>query len=166
MSSSGKLEVSNCPGCGVEPNRLHKFPCQLEQCPYCGGQMIGCICYDHVVMLTLTQNIAAIKNIPQNDDRVPWNGLTPGTKECRDLDWYTKSNDNGKSWVECESNEEGAREDLMRFFTHAKWDRETKRFIVDEPEPEQNIEIESEEPEKKPIKLIDIIKHIISYISQ
>jgi hypothetical protein len=33
-----------CPDCGALQGEYHEFPCDIEECPDCGGQFIGCGC--------------------------------------------------------------------------------------------------------------------------
>ena len=35
---------ARCHDCGVAPGGFHHFGCDAEQCPRCGGQLIGCDC--------------------------------------------------------------------------------------------------------------------------
>lgn len=34
-----------CGDCGVKEGQLHEFGCDMEVCPFCGGQLISCDCY-------------------------------------------------------------------------------------------------------------------------
>jgi hypothetical protein len=36
----------SCGDCGVQRGELHLVGCDLEQCPRCHGQAIGCACED------------------------------------------------------------------------------------------------------------------------
>lgn len=36
---------SRCGDCGAEYGYFHHPYCDLETCPVCGGQMLGCDCY-------------------------------------------------------------------------------------------------------------------------
>ena len=33
-----------CPDCGVAPGGFHARGCDIEQCPYCGRQLLACVC--------------------------------------------------------------------------------------------------------------------------
>jgi hypothetical protein len=104
-----ECDAAECPRCGVMPGELHVPDCTVERCPYCGGQAIGC------------------EPAPM-DDRMPWTGLWPGVAECREFGWYARPMPGG--WLPCEKDKPGAIEDLNRLYAEARWDRESKRFIL------------------------------------
>jgi hypothetical protein len=33
-----------CDDCAVKPGGIHHYLCDMERCPNCGGQLIGCGC--------------------------------------------------------------------------------------------------------------------------
>lgn len=33
-----------CHDCGVREGEIHRLGCDMEQCPFCGGQLISCFC--------------------------------------------------------------------------------------------------------------------------
>ncbi len=43
--------MSKCHDCGVEEGQLHEFGCDMERCPFCGGQLISCDCCYHYLHL-------------------------------------------------------------------------------------------------------------------
>jgi len=112
---------SECPACGVAIGKLHKVGCDVEQCPYCGGQVLSCCCGGN-----------GLGFVP-DDDRLPWTGLLPGAAECKALGWYAWPA-NG-SWAPAAHPDLSP--DLDRLHKEAKWDRETKRFVVPE-DPRQD----------------------------
>jgi hypothetical protein len=97
-----------CPDCGAAPGEFHEAGCDIEQCPYCGGQLISCDC----------------ARVPPLDDRLAW----PGAAECRDFGWFARLVP-GTGWVSCGPEEPGAREDLNRLHVEAVWDRQQQRFV-------------------------------------
>lgn len=37
----------DCHDCGIKEGQIHKEGCDMERCPFCGGQLISCsCCYD------------------------------------------------------------------------------------------------------------------------
>lgn len=104
---------NGCRDCGVGPGEFHKGDCDIEQCPYCGGQLVSCGC----------------RGTPPLDDRMAWTGVWPGVAECREFGWYSRLVP-GMGWVPCSADEQGAVEDLNRLHAEARWDRTEKRFVL------------------------------------
>jgi hypothetical protein len=102
-----------CPDCGVGVGEYHRPGCDVEQCPYCGSQLISCCC----------------RRRPPLDDRLAWTALWPGVVECREFGWYARMVP-GQGWVSCAADEPGATEDLNRLHVEAKWSRKKKRFVL------------------------------------
>jgi hypothetical protein len=109
-------EGDPCPDCDVAPGEIHEWGCDIEQCPYCGGQLISCDC----------------RRKPPLDDRLAWSGVWPGQDECREFGWFARLVP-GRGWVPCEPGEQGAIEDLNRLHVEARWNRRRKRFVRRQP---------------------------------
>jgi hypothetical protein len=109
-----KKESAACPDCGAAPGELHEPGCDVEQCPYCGGQLISFGCGP------------SERGVPA-DDRLPWAGEWPGQQECREFGWYARPAAVG--WEPCAVDDPGAIPDLNRLHTQAVWDWESKRFV-------------------------------------
>lgn len=43
-TTPGKFEIQVCSDCGAEEGELHHLGCDMEHCPFCGGQLITCDC--------------------------------------------------------------------------------------------------------------------------
>ena len=42
----GEVEGRECPDCGTPHGGFHHPGCDMERCPRCNGQLIGCGCLD------------------------------------------------------------------------------------------------------------------------
>jgi hypothetical protein len=44
-ASKGKMiRRATCGDCGVKEGQLHVLGCDMEVCPFCGGQLLCCLC--------------------------------------------------------------------------------------------------------------------------
>jgi hypothetical protein len=51
IEGGNNLIVSNCGACGVSEGQLHQPGCDMEKCPFCGGQLISCDCVYEILGL-------------------------------------------------------------------------------------------------------------------
>jgi hypothetical protein len=97
----------------VFPGQYHRNGCDIELCPYCGDQLVGCVC---------------AAPLPPLDDRIRWEGVFPGVEECQEFGWFAQLIP-GRGWMPCAEEEPGAEPDLHRLHEEALWDRVGKRFV-------------------------------------
>ena len=85
-----------CPDCGARVGRKHKDGCDVERCPHCGGQALGCIGFD-----------------PNDSRREPWTGKWPGEADCERLGFLVGGDrslpDINRLFAECVWNAERQR---------------------------------------------------------
>lgn len=105
------MSGDRCPDCGVKPGQWHRRGCDIEQCPYCGGQAGHCDAEGPIPL----------------DDRLRWRGLWPGEAEAIKYRWYCKLTRRG--WRSCRPDALGAVPDLNRVRREMSWDREEKCFV-------------------------------------
>ena len=110
----------DCGDCGVRPGENHLPGCDLETCPFCGGQLISCYWRCLLLMQASCEGITSVT--------IPWSGVFPGVVECQEFGWYAKLV-SGKGWVACAPDEPGAMEDLNRLRVEASWDMAAKRWV-------------------------------------
>jgi hypothetical protein len=136
--------MDRCPDCGTAPGKLHVAGCEVERCPACGGQAIGCgYCgADHGPSdrVPWTREWPGVdecrafgwyaRRVPDVAGWVPWTREWPGVDECRAFGWYARRVPDVAGWVPCEAREEGAREDLNRLHMgEAVWSRAVQRYV-------------------------------------
>lgn len=56
-----------CHDCGANEGELHQFGCDMERCPFCGGQLISCECCER---FSREKFIKVLKTRGKN--RIPW----------------------------------------------------------------------------------------------
>ncbi len=44
QEARGPFAGENCHDCSVSRGAIHHFGCDVEECPMCGGQLLGCDC--------------------------------------------------------------------------------------------------------------------------
>ena len=93
--------MKNCHDCGAAPDTAHEPGCDVERCPECGHQRIGCDC---------------------DTDAPPllWTGMWPGEAECIAWGWHAFIYP-GRGWVRCAADHPECQPDLNRLYIDAKW---------------------------------------------
>lgn len=38
------VKIQICHDCGAKEGQIHEYGCDMERCPFCGGQLISCDC--------------------------------------------------------------------------------------------------------------------------
>jgi hypothetical protein len=71
MHSEASMKHDICPDCGVPIGENHEDGCDVERCPHCGGQALGCVGFD-----------------PSDPRRQPWDGRWPGEADCERLGFF------------------------------------------------------------------------------
>jgi hypothetical protein len=126
-----------CNDCGAVPGELHVLGCAQERCALCGGQCIACDCVyelqgvrwyereeepDEEMFAVLDAAVEA------RGGRLPWQGEFPGSAACRAFGFWSRWV-NGRGWVSCERETEGAGEDLNRLCVETRWDAEARGWV-------------------------------------
>ena len=101
----------HCPDCQAKIGTLHKYGCDVERCPDCGGQYISCGC-----------------KRKRTHPRLGWTGHWPGEAECHEFQWFSRWVD-GRGWVPCEATDPGSGPNLNRLPIDAVWDPLRGRWV-------------------------------------
>jgi hypothetical protein len=134
----------NCPDCGAKPGQLHEGGCDVERCPRCGFQLIGCNCIyivngmdpatldrdqPEVYKKGPTKAMYDVWDHGWGKRRMPWTGLWPGVMECREYNLYSVKTSHG--WKPCSKDHPHAYEDLNFLAQYGRWDQYQGRFLLD-----------------------------------
>ena len=99
------MSERKCGDCGVAEGELHQRGCDMERCPFCGHQLIGCdCCYEQLGLVDMEQypetdglphkifneglneeDGARWEKILENKGRVPWISYPNFCRMCGEL---------------------------------------------------------------------------------
>ena len=63
----GKVMTRLCHDCSAKEGELHQYGCDMERCPFCGGQLISCGCCEE---FSEEEFIRGLKS--RGKSRIPW----------------------------------------------------------------------------------------------
>jgi hypothetical protein len=109
-----------CMRCDALVGEWHELGCQMEGCPYCGGQLLLCLWFGCPAVLSDPPDWS-----PPQDDRIPWDGLGLGVKECLEFGFLYPG-----PTVSGDPCEPDLFPDLNRLLANAVWSRRRKRFVL------------------------------------
>ena len=85
-----------CPDCNAALGEKHEDGCDVERCPHCGGQALGCVGFN-----------------PNDPRREPWTGKWPGEADCERFGFFVTGDrslpDINRLFAECIWNAERQR---------------------------------------------------------
>ncbi len=82
--------MKTCYDCGCKEGELHDFGCDMEECPFCGRQLITCgCCYDLLKLRNEKKYTEETGFLPPN---IHENGLSDGLKEL----WWRMLEEKGR----------------------------------------------------------------------
>lgn len=121
-----KTPGPTCPDCGVSPGMMHVPGCDIERCPRCGRQAVGCHCVFEVNGIDCEELEETHPDLWENGPtpemerkwidewwstkRLMWTGEYPGLQACRELGWYIPGT---------------TTEHLNRLYMFGRWNPET-----------------------------------------
>lgn len=102
--------MSACPDCGAAIDQPHVRGCDVERCPECGRQRLGCGC--------------KTKRPP-----LPWSGEWPGVLEARAFGFWCTEPTLGAGFRRVPAGTPGAVEDLTRVMVACVWDPDARQWV-------------------------------------
>ena len=66
------MEVKQCHDCGTYEGQIHELGCDMEKCPWCGGQNITCGCVYKLLGIDVSPGTWAYENGLTNEQEDQW----------------------------------------------------------------------------------------------
>ena len=72
QTSPAPLSFKECHDCGVKEGQIHIRGCDMERCPFCGGQLITCGCCYRTLNIDVSKDSWAYKHGLTNKQEKQW----------------------------------------------------------------------------------------------
>ena len=140
---------AKCPDCGAKIDEQHVLGCDIERCPRCGNQPIGCSCiyvvcgmdYDKleeehpdIYVGGPTSEMVERWLKEWGERRMKWSGWWPGEVDAVELGfwscWGPDMDPPRQGWVRVKAGTPGAGPRLNELMENTDWDPETQRRVL------------------------------------
>jgi len=138
-----------CPDCKVKIGEVHKRGVDIERCPRCGGQAIGCNCiyvicgmdpskleeeHPDIYVDGPTREMITAWDATWGARRMVWTGWWPGAAEAAELGfwsiWGPDMKPPQRGWVRVVAGTPGAQPDLNTLYKETVWDPVARRRVL------------------------------------
>lgn len=89
-----------CHDCGVKEGEIHDLGCDMERCPFCGGQLISCDCRYKLLNVDVSPGTYAYSHGLTEIKEKSWLGVLGGAGRVPYILWPNLCARCGKLWPE------------------------------------------------------------------
>lgn len=68
-------ERHTCHDCGIQEGEFHSQGCDMERCPFCGGQLISCDCWHELLGIDVSPGTWAYSNGLTEEQSAQWDQM-------------------------------------------------------------------------------------------
>jgi Zn-finger nucleic acid-binding protein len=66
------MDIKKCHDCGIIEGQIHEYGCDMEMCPFCGGQLIVCGCSYKILNIDVSEDSYAFENGLTDEQEIQW----------------------------------------------------------------------------------------------
>jgi len=66
------MDIKKCHDCDIIEGQIHEYGCDMEMCPFCGGQLIVCGCSYKILNIDVSEDSYAFENGLTDEQEIQW----------------------------------------------------------------------------------------------